>query len=47
RPQEVVASFADGLELLPPGFGSITLWRPETPPAGDPVEQWGFVGVKR
>ncbi|MBF4133441.1 MULTISPECIES: SAM-dependent methyltransferase [Streptomyces] len=46
RPQEIVASFADGLELLPPGFGSITLWRPDTPPTGDPVEQWGFVGVK-
>ncbi|GGZ36641.1 hypothetical protein GCM10010387_33390 [Streptomyces inusitatus] len=47
RPSEVVRSFSDGLELLEPGFGSITLWRPDQPVTGEPVEQWGFVAVKR
>ncbi|MFI1867196.1 SAM-dependent methyltransferase [Streptomyces jumonjinensis] len=47
RPAEVVRSFADGLELVEPGFGSISLWRPEEPLTGEPVEQWGFVAVKR
>ncbi|OON83054.1 SAM-dependent methyltransferase [Streptomyces tsukubensis] len=46
RPQEIIASFADGLDLLDPGFGSITLWRPDTPVTGEPVNQWGFVAVK-
>ncbi|MGW6462200.1 SAM-dependent methyltransferase [Streptomyces sp. NPDC055078] len=47
RPAEVIGSFADGLDLIEPGFGSISLWRPEAPVAGEPVEQWGFVAVKR
>jgi hypothetical protein len=47
READVVRSFADGLELVEPGFGSISLWRPEEPPAGEPVEQWGFVAFKR
>jgi hypothetical protein len=47
RPADVVRSFADGLELVEPGFGSISLWRPAEPFAGEPVEQWGFVGFKR
>ncbi|PZT73569.1 MULTISPECIES: SAM-dependent methyltransferase [unclassified Streptomyces] len=47
RPKEVVATFADGLELVEPGFGSISLWRPEGPVEGDPVDQWGFVAAKR
>ncbi|MFB4426079.1 SAM-dependent methyltransferase [Streptomyces sp. QL37] len=46
RPKEVVRSFADGLDLVEPGFGSISLWRPEEPPAGEPVDQWGFVAAK-
>ncbi|MEU2023812.1 SAM-dependent methyltransferase [Streptomyces sp. NPDC016469] len=47
RPREIVATFADGLELVEPGFGSISLWRPEEPVTGEPVDQWGFVAAKR
>ncbi|WP_329023205.1 SAM-dependent methyltransferase [Streptomyces sp. NBC_01423] len=47
RPKEIVATFADGLELVEPGFGSISHWRPEEPLTGDPVDQWGFVAAKR
>lgn len=47
RPKEIVATFADGLELVEPGFGSISHWRPEAPLNGDPVDQWGFVAAKR
>ncbi|MFD5875772.1 SAM-dependent methyltransferase [Streptomyces sp. NPDC060322] len=47
RPRETVRSFADGLDLVDPGFGSISLWRPEEPAAGAPVDQWGFLGAKR
>ncbi|MGW1227742.1 SAM-dependent methyltransferase [Streptomyces sp. NPDC001478] len=46
RPKEVMATFADGLEMVEPGFGSISLWRPEEPFTGTPVEQWGFVAAK-
>ncbi|MFG2588059.1 SAM-dependent methyltransferase [Streptomyces sp. NPDC048438] len=46
RPKEIVRSFAGGLDLVEPGFGSISLWRPEEPPAGEPVDQWGFVAAK-
>ncbi|MFC8228453.1 SAM-dependent methyltransferase [Streptomyces sp. NPDC057287] len=47
RPRETVRSFADGLDLVEPGFGSISLWRPEEAEAGVPVDQWGFVGAKQ
>uniref|UniRef100_A0AAU3GMZ7 SAM-dependent methyltransferase n=1 Tax=Streptomyces sp. NBC_01401 TaxID=2903854 RepID=A0AAU3GMZ7_9ACTN len=47
RPREIMATFADGLELVEPGFGSISLWRPDEPAVGEPVDQWGFVAVKR
>lgn len=47
RPAETLRSFADGLDLLDPGFGSISLWRPDEPVTGEPVEQWGFVAAKR
>ncbi|MGW0792032.1 SAM-dependent methyltransferase [Streptomyces sp. NPDC002911] len=47
RPKEIVRSFADGLDLVEPGFGSISLWRPEGPAADLPVDQWGFVAAKR
>ncbi|GLF93361.1 SAM-dependent methyltransferase [Streptomyces yaizuensis] len=46
RPAATVRSFSEGLELIEPGFGSISLWRPEGPAGGEPVDQWGFVGVK-
>ncbi|MFF1921135.1 SAM-dependent methyltransferase [Streptomyces sp. NPDC058221] len=47
RPKEVMGTFADGLDLVKPGFGSISLWRPDGPVTGDPVDQWGFVAAKR
>ncbi|MDX3326594.1 MULTISPECIES: SAM-dependent methyltransferase [Streptomyces] len=47
RPRQTVRSFADGLDLVEPGFGSISLWRPEEPLTGEPVDQWGFVAAKR
>ncbi|WP_329617584.1 SAM-dependent methyltransferase [Streptomyces brevispora] len=47
RPKEILGAFADGLDLVEPGFGSISLWRPEGPVAGEPVDQWGFVAAKR
>ncbi|MGV9311845.1 SAM-dependent methyltransferase [Streptomyces sp. NPDC003691] len=46
RPAATLRSFADGLELVEPGFGSISLWHPDAPPSGEPVDQWGFVGLK-
>lgn len=46
RPKEEMARFTEGLDLLDPGFGSISLWRPEEPLTGEPVDQWGFVGRK-
>ncbi|MFD7867709.1 SAM-dependent methyltransferase [Streptomyces sp. NPDC059783] len=46
RPKEIMATFADGLDLVEPGFGSISLWRPEKRFTGTPVEQWGFVAAK-
>ncbi|MER6912563.1 SAM-dependent methyltransferase [Streptomyces sp. NPDC000594] len=46
RPAATVLSFSEGLDLVEPGFGSISLWRPEGEEEGEPVEQWGFVGVK-
>ncbi|MYV98274.1 SAM-dependent methyltransferase [Streptomyces sp. SID3343] len=47
RPAATLRSFADELDLLDPGFGSISLWRPDEPLTGDPVDQWGFVAAKR
>lgn len=45
EPDEILGC-AKGLDLLEPGFGSISLWRPEEP-VKDPVDQWGLVGIKR
>ncbi|MFF9569551.1 SAM-dependent methyltransferase [Streptomyces sp. NPDC014685] len=46
RPEEILAS-ADGMELIEPGFGSISLWRPERNEIdAEPVDQWGFVARK-
>ncbi|MFJ6016556.1 SAM-dependent methyltransferase [Streptomyces sp. NPDC092952] len=46
RPEEILAS-ADGMELVEPGFGSISLWRPEPgDDTSEPVDQWGFVARK-
>ncbi|MFD7494231.1 SAM-dependent methyltransferase [Streptomyces sp. NPDC059832] len=46
RPEEILAS-ADGMELVEPGFGSISLWRASLSEDGaEPVDQWGFVARK-
>lgn len=45
-PQEI-ASFFDGLELVPPGVVSCPLWRPEDTPFGAPAEVDLFGGVAR
>ncbi|MFE6765626.1 hypothetical protein [Streptomyces sp. NPDC057689] len=34
-------------QLVEPGLGSISHWRPEEPLTGDPVDQWRFVAAKR
>jgi hypothetical protein len=47
RPKEDIRAFADGLELVEPGFGSISLWHPDEQVTGEPVDQWGFVAAKR
>ena len=44
RPEQILAS-AEGMELVEPGFGSITLWR-ATEDSPEPVDQWGFVARK-
>ncbi|MFJ1616120.1 MULTISPECIES: SAM-dependent methyltransferase [unclassified Streptomyces] len=44
RPEEILAS-AEGMELIEPGFGSITLWRADEENL-EPVDQWGFVARK-
>ncbi|MFF2008437.1 SAM-dependent methyltransferase [Streptomyces sp. NPDC058195] len=47
RPEEILES-ADGMDLIAPGFGSISLWRPDHLADGsaEPVDQWGFVARK-
>jgi SAM-dependent methyltransferase len=37
REPEKIASFFDGLEWVEPGFVSVSLWRPDRPPADVPV----------
>jgi O-methyltransferase involved in polyketide biosynthesis len=46
-PAEIARLF-DGLELVEPGLVSITRWRPEPGPAGEPeeIDQYGAVGRK-
>jgi O-methyltransferase involved in polyketide biosynthesis len=43
-----LARFFDGLELVEPGLVSITRWRPEPSPSGEPeeIDQFGAVGRK-
>ncbi|MFE1405385.1 SAM-dependent methyltransferase [Streptomyces sp. NPDC058770] len=46
QPEEILAS-ADGMTLVEPGFGSISLWRPNPDDdISNPVDQWGFVARK-
>jgi S-adenosyl methyltransferase len=42
-----IAGFFEGLELVEPGVVSVTRWRPEHSPWGDPAEVSGAGGVAR
>ena len=48
RTPDEIARFFDGLELIEPGLVSITRWRPEATPFGEPdeIDQFGAVGRK-
>jgi hypothetical protein len=47
RPHAEVASFFDGLELVPPGVVRIPEWRPDAPQdTATPATMWGGVGRK-
>ncbi|MBA9002643.1 MULTISPECIES: SAM-dependent methyltransferase [Thermomonospora] len=48
RSPEQIARFFDGLEIIEPGVVSVTRWRPEIPPGGEPeeVDAFGAVGRK-
>ena len=47
RTPEEIASFFDGLELVPPGVVSCPRWRPDPTPDGPPAEVDAFGGVGR
>ncbi|MDF5757191.1 SAM-dependent methyltransferase [Spongiactinospora sp. TRM90649] len=47
RDRERLTRFFDGLELLPPGVVSCSLWRPSESPFGVPDEVYQFCGVGR
>lgn len=47
RTREQVLRFFDGLELLEPGLVSMSRWRPEASPWGEPAEVAGYCGVAR
>jgi len=47
RTREQILRFFDGMELVEPGLVSMSRWRPEPSPFGDPPEVAGFCGVGR
>jgi O-methyltransferase involved in polyketide biosynthesis len=47
RGRAEILRFFDGLELLEPGLVSMSRWRPEATPWGEPPEVAGFCGVGR
>ena len=47
RTPEQIAGFFDGLELLEPGVVSVSRWRPEAMPWGEPPMVTAFCGVGR
>ncbi|QKW33920.1 SAM-dependent methyltransferase [Actinomadura sp. NAK00032] len=47
RTRDQVLRFFDGLDLLEPGLVSMSRWRPEAQPWGEPAEVSGFCGVGR
>jgi O-methyltransferase involved in polyketide biosynthesis len=47
RNRREITRFFDGLELLEPGVVSMSRWRPEATPWGEPREVAGYCGVGR
>ncbi|WP_248963182.1 SAM-dependent methyltransferase [Sphaerisporangium perillae] len=47
RTKAQILQFFDGLELVEPGLVSMSRWRPEAIPFGEPPEVAGFCGVGR
>ncbi|WP_250562709.1 SAM-dependent methyltransferase [Sphaerisporangium fuscum] len=47
RTRDQILRFFDGLELVEPGLVSMSRWRPEATPYGEPAEVAGFCGVGR
>lgn len=47
RTPEEIEGFFEGLELIDPGVVSVSRWRPEPTPFGEPVEVDAFGGVAR
>ncbi|CAL9639744.1 SAM-dependent methyltransferase [Streptomyces albus] len=47
RTREQILRFFDGMELLEPGLVSVTRWRPEALPFGEPAEVDNVGGVAR
>jgi S-adenosyl methyltransferase len=47
RSPEQIASFFEGLELIEPGVVSVSRWRPEPTPSGEPAEVDDYCGVGR
>jgi hypothetical protein len=49
RSRTEVDAFFEGLEVIPPGLGDITAWRPDDTPAAEQTNEWieyGGVGCK-
>ncbi|WP_055480267.1 SAM-dependent methyltransferase [Sphaerimonospora mesophila] len=47
RSRQQVSGFFDGLELVEPGLVSMSRWRPEDTPFGEPSEVAGFAALAR
>jgi len=47
RTRQQILRFFDGLQVIEPGLVSMSRWRPEPNPWGDPPEVAGFCGVGR
>ncbi|MGC5363393.1 SAM-dependent methyltransferase [Streptomyces sp. DT24] len=45
RHRDEITASAEGMEMVEPGFGPVSLWRPEASGA-TAVDQWGFVARK-
>jgi S-adenosyl methyltransferase len=45
RTPEQISRFFDGMEVVPPGVVSVSRWRPEPHPSGEPAEVDAFCGI--